>query len=459
MFAKLAFAFSHLRLRPFGTDTAEGRASERYRLASWNAIANILSTGIGMLAFIITVPLTLSYLGAERFGVWMTMASLAGMLSFLDLGVANGLVNFVARAKAGGDSQRLAEVVSRGIFLLVLVGLCIGIVILCVNALFPLASMLKVDSPAAREEAANALLVFMAIFICSIPINGLSRVLAGMQESWRIHLAKISASVVSVFLILVLAQKKAPVPILLLATFGIQTAAPLFLLPRFFRAGWFKLSSLARGPSLKKDFSAMTAVGGLFLMLQIGTMIGWGADALLVASVLGVSEVAKLAVAQRLFQFVTLPFSIINAPLWAAYADAKQRNDRLFIHRTLKRSLALTFFLSAILSASVYIASDWLLSHWLRQTLTVSGGLLAGFAVWSVIEATGNAFAMYLNGNSVIKTQVILVAVFCCVALPLKIFLMAESGVQGVVYGAMVAYVAVVAPMLVLIYRREFKGV
>ena len=79
--------FQYLRLIPFDTSSEQGRSDERHRLAALTVMANILSRGLGMIAMIFTVKLTVPYLGAERFGVWMTIASFAGMLSFMDLGV------------------------------------------------------------------------------------------------------------------------------------------------------------------------------------------------------------------------------------------------------------------------------------------------------------------------------------------------------------------------------------
>ena len=86
-------------------------------------ITNAGSTALGLLAVVITVPLTLSYLGEERFGVWMTIASLSGVLSILDLGVGNAMINRVVAAKATGDALYLRRVITQGLLLLSAIGL------------------------------------------------------------------------------------------------------------------------------------------------------------------------------------------------------------------------------------------------------------------------------------------------------------------------------------------------
>ena len=105
----LSGLYKYLRLRPFDQSTESGRNSERYRLALWSVIANVGSKGIAMAVMVLSVSMTLPYLGAERFGVWMTIASLVGMLVFLDLGVGNALINTVVAAAAKAQAAEAAR--------------------------------------------------------------------------------------------------------------------------------------------------------------------------------------------------------------------------------------------------------------------------------------------------------------------------------------------------------------
>jgi len=104
-----------LTLRPFDVTTEQGRSDERYRLAILSMGANVLSRGVAVVVMVLSVSLTLPYLGAERFGIWMTIASFAGMLSFLDLGVGNALANKVAHAAIHADQHSLRSLISGGL--------------------------------------------------------------------------------------------------------------------------------------------------------------------------------------------------------------------------------------------------------------------------------------------------------------------------------------------------------
>ena len=61
--------FRYLRRQSFDRSTEDGRTAERYRLAAWATLANVGSRGAAMAVMVLSVSLTIPYLGAPRFGV------------------------------------------------------------------------------------------------------------------------------------------------------------------------------------------------------------------------------------------------------------------------------------------------------------------------------------------------------------------------------------------------------
>jgi hypothetical protein len=58
-----------------------------------------------------TVPLTLKYLGNERFGLWMTISS-SCHAAFDDLGVSNGVMNTVVTTFGRDDTPGIRQAIS-----------------------------------------------------------------------------------------------------------------------------------------------------------------------------------------------------------------------------------------------------------------------------------------------------------------------------------------------------------
>ena len=90
--SRFAEVLSLIRLRPFDVSTEGGRSRERYRRAGFTAAAAFAAKIVAVAAVFVTVPLTLNYLGSERYGLWMTISSVSLMLGFADLGIGNGVL-------------------------------------------------------------------------------------------------------------------------------------------------------------------------------------------------------------------------------------------------------------------------------------------------------------------------------------------------------------------------------
>lgn len=425
-------------------------------MAAWASLANFASTGLGMLALIITVPMTLPYLGQERFGVWMTVASFAAMLSFMDLGVGNGLVNRVSAAKATGDHSKLQFTIFHGLVVLTLIGLSVAALLLPLSSLLPWSRLIKVTSPVAADEARNAISIFVVLFAASIPIGGIQKIFQGLQRAWMVHLVRGLGSVLSVALVFYLAQEKAGSPELLLATYGVQTFMPLLLIAVVVRKKLINMPTMNAAGWISETKS-LVHIGGLFFVLQIGTLVGWGGDSLIASSLLGASEVSKLALVQRLFQFVTLPLMIINAPLWSAYADARARNDKVFIKQTLKKSLIFTACIAAVMSITVISLSGYIFALWTKGAIQIPYSLIMYYGVWIVFDATGNAFAMFLNGVGEVRSQVFCVCFFCLLALPLKLLLVQRYGISMIILVTIISYIITVVIPYTTIFNKRIR--
>ena len=115
-----------LRLAPFDTASEQGRSDERYRLAALSILGSILSRAASVVLMLLSVSLTIPYLGLERFGLWMTIASMAGILTFLDLGVGNALINHLAQRSSKNNLDLLSQTISGGLGFLAIIGFIVG---------------------------------------------------------------------------------------------------------------------------------------------------------------------------------------------------------------------------------------------------------------------------------------------------------------------------------------------
>lgn len=426
----------------------------RYRQALLAASANAVARITNLIVLIVSVPLTLAYLGDERFGLWMLIASLPVLLGFLDLGIGNGLLNQVAGAKATGDANRLAEVISHGLIVLTCIGFVLGALALTATFLVPWSFMWTFSAAGVEQELRSSLTVFSLLFAISLPLSGVHRVYAALQEGYAPYGLTAVANIGSLFALVALSEAEASVPALLLATYGMQLASLGFLLPALWRRG---LVHLPRSRSkFTVDSKKLISSGGLFFALQIGYMVGWGSDNLIVGTVLSVASVTTLSIVARLYQLVAVPVALLNQPLWPAYVDALTQRDQSWVRRTLGASFIGSLVGAAILSGVVVAFFDTLISYWIGSDTSIPRDLVLMYAIWTVIQCALNSFAMFLNAAHVLVPQIVVVSLFCLVVIPLKILLLPHVGLAAIPLSMTIAFVvAVIIPYLTR-FRREW---
>lgn len=471
MFDAVTRKLRYLRLRPFDTSSEAGRQAERYRYAALGAAANLAFRAAAALAVILGVRLTAPWLGAERFGIWATFASLATMLSFLDLGVGNALVNRVASARARAVAPAAVgrgaapatptsepAVIAGGLAMLGAVALASAALLTLAAWLVPWHRVFGVaDNGALAAEARATAFVFAAFFALHLFGSGVLKVLSGQQRMHIAHAVSAACTLLSCLTLWWAATMQASVPTLLASSFGVQLLAGWLVLPRVLVSMRHVAAHGAAAPSAtwRGEGFALLRGGALYFVLQVGTMIAWGADSLILATTTGAAAVGVYAVGQRLFQFASQPFGVINAPLWPAYADAHARHDHAFLRQTLRRSLRWTVAGTALLALMLALLGPWLVPQWTGGSITVPLHVLALFAVWSVFESTGNALAMYLNGAGIVRQQVVVVLAFCALAIPAKIVGAWWGGVGGLLAASLAAYLLTVVLPYATVFRRD----
>src|SRR3954467_2989232 len=89
---------SVLRFRAFDTSTSNGRSLERYRRIALTSAASFIGKLIHSAVLFLSVPVAVSYLGKERYGLWMTISSIIAMFGFTDFGLGHGLMSTLSDA-------------------------------------------------------------------------------------------------------------------------------------------------------------------------------------------------------------------------------------------------------------------------------------------------------------------------------------------------------------------------
>lgn len=431
----------------------EERTRQRYRRILITMITEVGAKGINIFATLISVPLTIHYLGTERYGMWLTISSLIIVLQFTDLGLGNGVLNAVSEAN-GKDDRKFAQVyISSGFYLLVSIALLLAGILLVSYPYISWSAIFNVVSDQAVKEAGPATAIYLISFLIGLPFGLVQRIQLGYQEGFLNSIWTGIGSLGSLVCLLIVIQVKAGLPWLALAMTGVPLAATianglwLFTL----RRPWlWPQPSLINREAVKKIFN----LGTMFFLLQVAVAFAFSSDNLIAARVLGPDAVTEYAVPMRLFSTIMILIGLVQQPFWPAYGEAFARRDQIWIKRTLIRSIQVSVLLSSAPSLILIIFGQQIIHWWVGPQVSPSFLLLIGLALWTVLSAIGTAQAMFLNGAGIIKFQAFCSVAMAVSALITKFFFAQMFGIVGIVGGMVISYTIFTAiPMAIYIPR------
>ena len=270
---------------------------------------------------LISVPLAISYLGTERYGIWQTITSLVTMWGFSDLGLSQGLINVVSEANGRQDKKTIQRAIASATYLIALVALVLGLCFAIVYPHLPWVSILRAKSPQAMAEAVPAAGMFVLLFLLSLPLNTAGCAQFGLQESAvnAFWLAVTNAS--SLIGLLIAYRLKAPLQYLVLGWSGATIVSRVLQAIQFYGISHRDLIP-SPGDFDWKLAKRLLRIGFLFMIISMSGAIGCTSDSLVLTQIIGPSAVTQYSVIYKLFSLAIVLTTTILIPLWPAYGEA-----------------------------------------------------------------------------------------------------------------------------------------
>ena len=426
-----------LSVKPWDTSTPEGRSRERYRRAMLTTATSVSSKFVSMLTLLVSVPLTIKYLGPERYGIWLTVTSTIAILNFADLGIGNGLVTILADAMGRGDYESARTSISSAFWMLSFIAVLIFLGLFAAYPFVNWGALFNVHSQEAMRETGLVLIVVLGCFALNLPLGVVARIESSIQHGYIQNLWVIGGNLCSLAGLLIAMAMHAGLPLLVL----LVSVAPLISAA----GNWLQLSgkySWVRPGLASYATSSMRGLlqsGLLFFVIQVSMAMAYQADNLIIAHFLGAEAVPSYAVPSRLFSFVLIALSVLTAPLWPAYTEAIGRGDRDWISRAFRRSCFVSFLIVLPVVCAMVGFGNLALRLWVGSQMHASILLLALLGVRCLMSAYLYPTSMLLNGLGEVKFQAIVAAAMAVANIVLSIALVTRIGIVGAIAGTVVS--------------------
>lgn len=434
----------------------EGRTANVVR----NTLASAVMKVSTLLCSLLIVPITINYLNAENYGIWMAMSSILYWFAFFDVGLGNGMRNYLAQALSNNEHDKARSYFSTAMFLLSAIAIILGIVTLPLIYFLDLNNLFNAHN-VEGTVLATTLSVAVIFSLIQFVVKNIGMVYIAMQKYAVNDFIVFLGSISSVLLVFIFTKTTTPHLLYVVVSF---TVMPVLM---------FALASiplLKRYPWLKPDIRCIDMVTagrivskgiGFFVIQITSCLFIFGSANIFISHFCGPEQVTVYNVAYKLFNVLVIVNTILISPLWNAYTDAAAKGDYAWIRKSFMRSLGI-WLLLFVGGGIMLLVSPYFFEWWVGDKVCIPFAVSAAVFAYVSMFNLANCAAHLLNGLNIICVHIITSVVMTVVYLSVVYFDANEIGVVGIALAMAVTYLVMALVYLFqchLVISRKAKGI
>lgn len=416
------------------------KGHERSIKAKKNILGSFIIKGCSIGISLLLVPLTINYVNSSRYGIWLTLSSIVGWLSFFDIGLSQGLRNKFAEAKAKNDDSIAQVYVSTTYAILGIIFFLIWILFLVLNNFLDWSKILNISDTMRSEISLLAVIVF-TYFCLSFVLKIITTILLADQKPAKSSLIDLLGQVFSLIFILILVKSTEGSLIKLGIALCVSPLLVLIGANLLMFKGAYKRYRPAFSKIRFEYAKDLFNLGLLFFIIQFAGIVQYQTANIIIARNFGTQDVTAYNIVYKYFGVLNMIFVIFIAPFWSASTEAYKKNDIQWIRNGIRKYnyLNILLFLAGLV---MLLFSDAVYRLWLREgKVTIAFSLsLWGFLYFNVMMFAGK-YVSFLNGISALRIQFIssLISPFLYVAVALLLIRNYNLGVYSLFVASIIA--------------------
>jgi O-antigen/teichoic acid export membrane protein len=384
------------------------------------------------------VPLAITYLGVEDYGIWLTISSILTWFVLFDIGMGNGLRNNFTKTLALGEDDQAQAFVSTAYFTVAIIGILLVLAMWLLNFVIDWTVVFNT-----QEEKAELLSRLMPILFGFFGLQLVAKLivsiyLADQQYSVqnKVEFFGQIGALASIWLLLQADDRS-------LVLFGsIYMALPviiMMILNLIAFNGRYKEYRPKLSLYKKQYLQEITVLGFRFFILQIGALVMFSTDNLIITQLFGPDEVVPYNIAFKYFSVMTIGYGILLAPFWSAFTEAYANKDMLWIRKSVS-TIQRIWLLVPLGLLIMILASDWFYKLWLAGSVRIELGLTLSMALYAALITYNMLYVTFINGVGKIHIQVLVSVIVMIFNIPISVYLAEYIGIgsTGVILGTVI---------------------
>lgn len=427
--------------KPWALNPPLSSAARNRRLAR-GILSGVVTKGVTFLLTLLTVPMTLQYLGPERYGIWVTMFSMLAWLGMVDLGIANGLTPALSAAFGKKQNDIAREYVATAFWALIAIALVAGAVMTSVWGLINWGLAFNLSNQDLQQEVSWAMAFAVGIFLANLPLSISQRILLAHQEGLRANVWQLAAGLAGATGIFWVTLGEGPLLHLVLGYAGTQLlvafACGLWLFGRF---------RPELRPFIRPNYAEaklVLSMGGMFFANQVATLLMFQKDNILITHYLGPAEATPYSVTWQIFFYLNIVNILISPYLGASFGEAYARGDVVWMRKAFRRYMLST----CVVAIPAVGLLGWfyrpILAAWVGPEIVPTPGTVFWMAAWSLLLAILGPIVSLLVGVGRLERYTVCNMLAALASLLLSIWLVSVVGVAGVVMASVLCFTVLV---------------
>jgi O-antigen/teichoic acid export membrane protein len=413
-------------------------------------ISAVICKGLVLALNAVSVPIAVRYLGAEQFGVWVTISTTLALLIVLDLGIAGAMTNYISEAYALEDRELAGRYAATGLFVMLLIAIGLGAVGAVFWPLVHWGELFRLPDAANDRMISHAVAAAYVVFLVGLPAGLAAKFLGGYQEIKTANIFAAIGAGANLLAVVIITRLHGNLVLLVIGSSGATVGTNLvcllwlfiwhkpWLMPTF---GRYHIS-LVR-PLLRTGM-------GLFI-LQLAGLAVFNTDNFIIAHFLGPAEVTPYSITWKLVGYTAALQTIMTPALWPAYAEAWTRGDLRWIRRTLRMVILISMSAAGVGCIILIIWGKTLIRIWAGPAAVPTQTLIVLMCVWVMICTFMANTSTVLAASKMTRLLAWLSVAVAFTNLAASIWLVQRIGSVGVILGTIGSF------LLILVIPQTWK--
>lgn len=405
--------------------------SQRSATVKKNILGSLAIKAVSILASFLLVPMTLGYVSAEIYGVWLTISSILHWLTYMDVGVTHGLKNRLNECLARKDYEKGKSLVSTTYAIMIAIFVPLSVILIVVSPLIDWCAILNVD-PSNQDIIIKTIQVLFVFIALQMIVNVFVAVVAAYQKTALSSLFGVIGQICSLCIIGMMTMFVKPSLLNLAFAYSLMPILIVLIASIIY----FKTTMKEVAPSFKSINTAyikdLWGLGIKFFIIQVQMIVLYQATNILISHIAGPESVTQYNIAYKLLNIVVMVYTIILNPLWPAFTDAYTKKDYTWMN-TMYKKMRKIYLLLCVMISIIVILSPFIIKLWVGDKVSVPFILTLSIAVYTLIHCWDTLQVTIINGTGKVKLQTYVILIGLVLHIPLSLFLGNYIGILGVI--------------------------